>query len=64
MKKVKRLVAAGFPVMIELGIEPPGEYRWLGWYGHYLLVVAYGDALQQFWVYDSWFGKTLSYGSI
>lgn len=55
---IKRLVAAGFPVMIELGIEPPGEYRWLGWYGHYLLVVAYDEALQQFWVYDSWFGTS------
>ena len=51
-------VANGFPVMIELGIEPPGEYRWLGWYGHYLLVVAYDEALEQFWVYDSWFGTS------
>ena len=58
LETVKRLVAAGLPVMIELGIEPPGEYRWLGWYGHYLLIVAYDDALQQFWVYDSWFGTS------
>lgn len=58
LETVKRLVAGGFPVMIELGIEPPGEYRWLGWYGHYLLVVAYDDALEQFWVYDSWFGTS------
>jgi tetratricopeptide (TPR) repeat protein len=55
---VKRLIANGFPVIIELGIEPPGEYRWLGWYGHYLLIVAYDDADQQFWVYDSWFGTS------
>ncbi len=55
---IKRLVAGGFPVMIELGIEPPGEYRWLGWYGHYLLVVAYDDTQEQFWVYDSWFGTS------
>lgn len=58
LETIKRLVANGFPVVIELGIEPPGEYHWLGWYGHYLLVVAYDDALEQFWVYDSWFGTS------
>ncbi|MCP5095544.1 MAG: hypothetical protein GY943_08335, partial [Chloroflexi bacterium] len=56
---IKRLVAAGIPVIIEIGIEPPGEFQWMGWYGHYLLVVAYDDAAQQFWVYDSWFGTSL-----
>ncbi|RMG99689.1 MAG: hypothetical protein D6706_05155 [Chloroflexi bacterium] len=55
---VKRFIANGIPVILEIGIEPPGEYRWLGWYGHYLLVVAYDDAQQQFWVYDSWFGTS------
>lgn len=55
---LKQLLAAGFPVIIELGIEPPGEYRWLGWYGHYLLLVAYDDGTEQFWVYDSWFGTS------
>ena len=55
---LRRLVANGIPVIIEIGIEPPGEYRWLGWYGHYLLVVAYDDSLEQFWVYDSWFGTS------
>jgi tetratricopeptide (TPR) repeat protein len=58
LETVKQLIASGFPVIIELGIEPPGEYRWLGWYGHYLLIVAYDDAGQQFWVYDSWFGTS------
>jgi hypothetical protein len=53
-----RLVANGIPVIVEVGIEPPGEYRWLGWYGHYLLVVAYDDVQQQYWVYDSWFGTS------
>ena len=56
---LKRLVANNIPVIIELGIDPPGEYRWLGWYGHYLLVVAYDDANEQFWVFDSWFGTSL-----
>jgi tetratricopeptide (TPR) repeat protein len=55
---LRRLVANNIPVIIEIGIEPPGEYRWLGWYGHYLLLVAYDDALEQFWVYDSWFGTS------
>ena len=55
---VRRLLADEIPVILEIGIDPPGEFRWLGWYGHYLLVVAYDDALQQFWVYDSWFGTS------
>jgi tetratricopeptide (TPR) repeat protein len=55
---LKQLLAAGNPVIVELGIDPPGEYAWLEWYGHYLLVVAYDEAQQQFWVYDSWFGTS------
>ncbi len=55
---LQSLIASGVPVIIEVGIEPPGEFRWLGWYGHYLLPVAYDDALEQFWVYDSWFGTS------
>jgi tetratricopeptide (TPR) repeat protein len=55
---IRRLIANGFPVILEIGIDPPGEFRWLGWYGHYMLVVAYDDAEQQFWVYDSWLGTS------
>ncbi len=55
---LKQFVANGIPVIVEIGIDPPGEYRWLGWYGHYLLVVAYDDATEQFFVYDSWFGTS------
>jgi tetratricopeptide (TPR) repeat protein len=55
---LRRLISQGFPVIIELGINPPGEYRWMGWYGHYLLVVAYEDDSETFWVYDSWFGTS------
>ena len=55
---LKRFVANGIPVIVEIGIDPPGEYQWLGWYGHYLLVVAYDDESEQFWVYDSWFGTS------
>lgn len=55
---LRRLLAAGLPVILEIGIEPPGEFRWLGWYGHYMLLVAYDDDRQQFWVYDSWLGTS------
>lgn len=58
MDTLKRFVANGIPVIVEIGIDPPGEFRWLGWYGHYLLVVAYDEARQQFWAYDSWFGTS------
>ncbi|MDX1614835.1 MAG: C39 family peptidase [Candidatus Promineifilaceae bacterium] len=55
---LRRLIANDVPVIVELGIDPPGEYRWMGWYGHYLLVVAYDDQTEQVWVYDSWFGTS------
>ena len=55
---LRRAIANNIPIIIEIGIEPPGEFRWMGWYGHYLLVVAYDDAQQQLWVYDSWFGTS------
>lgn len=55
---IQRLIAAGFPVIMEIGIEPPGEFQWMGWYGHYMLAVAYDNTAQQFWVYDSWLGTS------
>lgn len=55
---LKRLLANDIPVIIEIGFDPPGEYRWLGWYGHYLLPVAYDDTVNQLWVYDSWLGTS------
>ena len=55
---IRRLIANDIPVIVEIGIDPPGEFRWLGWYGHYLSMVAYDDELAQFWVYDSWFGTS------
>ncbi|MDX1416252.1 MAG: C39 family peptidase [Candidatus Promineifilaceae bacterium] len=55
---LRRLVSNNMPVIVEIGIEPPGEFRWLGWYGHYLLIVAYDDDQEKFWVYDSWFGTS------
>ena len=53
---IKRLVSNNIPVVLEIGIEPPGELRWMGWYGHYMLVVAYDDEKRELSVYDSWLG--------
>lgn len=55
---LRLLVSSGFPVIVEVGIDPPGEYAWMEWYGHYLLVVAYDNPSETFWVYDSWFGTS------
>src|SRR5690606_6544700 len=49
---LKRLVAAGFPVVIEKGFQPAGE----DWMGHYLLLMGYDDAQQRFLAYDSYLG--------
>lgn len=58
LELLKRLLANNVPVIIEIGFDPPGEYQWLGWYGHYLLPVAYDDVAGQVWVYDSWLGTS------
>ena len=58
LELLRRLISQGFPVIVELGLDPPGEYRWMGWYGHYLLIVAYDDQSEQVWAYDSWFGTS------
>jgi hypothetical protein len=42
IEMVKRLVAAGFPVVIEKGYEPDTEGA-SGWFGHYLTVFGYDD---------------------
>lgn len=55
---LRRLMAAGFLVIVEIGNDPPGDYRWIGWIGHYLLPVAYDDESRTIWVYDSWFGTS------
>ncbi|MEM9775334.1 MAG: C39 family peptidase, partial [Chloroflexota bacterium] len=60
LETLKRFVSAGFPVVIETGIDPPGEYSWMDWYGHYYLVVGYDDSQETLWVYDSWLGTETS----
>lgn len=55
---IKRLLAAGFPVVVESGYDVDG----LGWMGHYETVVAYDDNVQTIWVYDSYLGIGSGYG--
>ncbi len=49
---LRRLILEGFPVIVETGYMPEG-YDWMG---HYRLVIAYDDQLQQMFVYDSFLG--------
>jgi hypothetical protein len=45
---LKRLVAAGFPVMVEIGLQQHPK----DWLGHYLLITAYDDDRQRFTTQD------------
>jgi len=49
---LKRLIAAGFPVVIEKGFEVPDE----GWMGHYLALNGYDDGKGVFITQDSYIG--------
>ena len=65
---LKKLLAAGFPVMIEETFKTDRQY-FIGddlWAGHYLLVTGYDDAAQQFTVHDSEAGpnRKLSYAEL
>jgi hypothetical protein len=57
LELLKRFVAAGFPVMIEKGLQPPKEY----WLGHYEIISGYNEANSQFIVYDSYIGPDYAY---
>lgn len=46
---LKRLLAAGFPVIIEMGHHPSDDW----WMGHYLVVSGYDDAWGRFITQDS-----------
>lgn len=52
LELLKRLVAAGFPVVIEKGYELPDE----GWLGHYLTVFGYDEGTQQMISLDTYLG--------
>lgn len=55
---LKRLLAAGFPVLIEKGLHPSHD----AWLGHYQIISGYNDASSQFLVYDSYEGPPQAYG--
>ncbi|MFQ5943913.1 MAG: C39 family peptidase [Anaerolineales bacterium] len=50
---LKRLIAAGFPVIVEKGLEGPG---FDGWMGHYQVLAGYDDVLRRYDAYDSYQG--------
>ena len=50
---VRALLAAGFPVIIEKGLEPDVA---TGWMGHYLTIFAYDDITRHFSVRDTYLG--------
>jgi tetratricopeptide (TPR) repeat protein len=52
---LKRLIAAGFPVIIEKGHHPSDDW----WMGHYLVLTAYDDEGQHFITQDSLLGADL-----
>jgi tetratricopeptide (TPR) repeat protein len=46
---LRSLLAAGYPVLIEAGHDPPDD----SWMGHYLVVSGYNDELRMFTLQDS-----------
>ena len=46
---LKKMIAAGFPVLIEAGHHPADDW----WMGHYILINGYDDAQQRFVTQDS-----------
>ncbi len=53
LRTLKALVAAGFPVIVESGFQPEGHE----WMGHYITLVAYEDATETIWTFDSYNGS-------
>ncbi len=49
LETIKRFIAAGFPVLVEKGYDPPDD----DWMGHYLTFNGYDDTLVQFTTQDS-----------
>ena len=56
---LKKLVAASFPAIIEIGYFKPDEY----WVGHYVTVKGYDDSARQFITQDSLLGADKTYSS-
>ena len=58
LELLKRLLAAGYPVLIEKGLDPHDD----AWLGHYQVISGYDDSRGQFLVYDSYEGPPEAYG--
>lgn len=58
---VKRLLAGGFPVILEKGYLPSSD---LGWMGHYLTVYGYDDLEASFLAMDTYLGPWDSSGRL
>jgi hypothetical protein len=61
MQLLKRLLAAGIPVIIEKGLLLSREQ---GWMGHYLTIVGYRDASREFYSLDTFLGPWDSSGRV
>ena len=59
LERLKALIAANFPVIIEAGYDPEPDR--LGWMGHYLLIHGYDDETAIFSTHDSYSGPNLAY---
>ena len=53
LELLRRLIAGGFPVIIEKGFE---GIRFEGWMGHYLLLSGYDEAAGEFFAQDAYNG--------
>jgi tetratricopeptide (TPR) repeat protein len=56
---LRRVIQAGFPVVIEKGYEPDA---WQGWMGHYLTLIGYDDREETFTTLDTYLGPWDSSG--
>ncbi len=57
---LQRLLAAGFPVIIEKGLLLADEE--IGWMGHYVTLFGYEESEEEFWVLDTFLGPFDSVG--
>jgi len=58
---LKRLLAAGFPVVVEKGYDPTAAE---GWYGHYLTVFGYDEEARLFNAMDTYLGPFNDNGAV
>jgi len=57
LETLKRFNAAGYPVIVEKGLQLPDEY----WLGHFQIISGYDEPNSQFMVYDSYIGVDYGY---